>query len=99
MEFNKLKLHDSSIDKIEYEFDRGELVLTGKIWCSSVSSIKAYGLVFKQVSNVSIPNVQPWGKSNLVNSQVYSNGVYSICLLYTSPSPRGRQKSRMPSSA
>lgn len=78
MEFNKLKLHDSSIDKIEYEFDRGELVLTGKIWCSSVSSIKAYGLVFKQVSNVSIPNVQPWGKSNLVNSQVYSNGVYSI---------------------
>ena len=78
MEFNKLKLHDSSIDKIEYEFDRGELVLTGKIWCSSVSSIKAYGLVFKQVSNVSIPNVAPWGKSNLVNSQVYSNGVYSI---------------------
>ena len=24
---------------------------------------------------------------------------YSICLLYTSPSPRDRQKSRMPSSA
>ena len=27
------------------------------------------------------------------------NGVYKICLLYTSPSPRDRQKSRMPSSA
>ena len=26
-------------------------------------------------------------------------GQYSICLLYTSPSPRDRQKSRMPSSA
>ena len=25
--------------------------------------------------------------------------VYSVCLLYTSPSPRDRQKSRMPSSA
>ena len=24
---------------------------------------------------------------------------YSVCLLYTSPSPRDRQKSRMPSSA
>ena len=27
------------------------------------------------------------------------NGDISICLLYTSPSPRDRQKSRMPSSA
>ena len=26
-------------------------------------------------------------------------GLYNICLLYTSPSPRDRQKSRMPSSA
>ena len=26
-------------------------------------------------------------------------GVYKNCLLYTSPSPRDRQKSRMPSSA
>ena len=29
----------------------------------------------------------------------YSHGVLSFCLLYTSPSPRDRQKSRMPSSA
>ena len=28
-----------------------------------------------------------------------NNGGYSFCLLYTSPSPRDRQKSRMPSSA
>ena len=26
-------------------------------------------------------------------------GLFDICLLYTSPSPRDRQKSRMPSSA
>ena len=28
-----------------------------------------------------------------------SNAVVDVCLLYTSPSPRDRQKSRMPSSA
>ena len=37
-------------------------------------------------------------------AKVFSKGPenkdeYSICLLYTSPSPRDRQKSRMPSSA
>ena len=30
---------------------------------------------------------------------VYASGVFGPCLLYTSPSPRDRQKSRMPSSA
>ena len=29
----------------------------------------------------------------------YASDLASICLLYTSPSPRDRQKSRMPSSA
>jgi hypothetical protein len=28
-----------------------------------------------------------------------ARGIFQICLLYTSPSPRDRQKSRMPSSA
>ena len=30
---------------------------------------------------------------------VYLDGAWDTCLLYTSPSPRDRQKSRMPSSA
>ena len=30
---------------------------------------------------------------------LWSDELYSVCLLYTSPSPRDRQKSRMPSSA
>ena len=34
-----------------------------------------------------------------VNGQVKGFDSYIICLLYTSPSPRDRQKSRMPSSA
>ena len=50
-------------------------------------------------------NVGSWG--NVLN-RIYSNASYTpfqfiesenICLLYTSPSPRDRQKSRMPSSA
>ena len=36
------------------------------------------------------------GKIRLFNIQ---NGQIYVCLLYTSPSPRDRQKSRMPSSA
>ena len=33
------------------------------------------------------------------NTGVSVDAVYSTCLLYTSPSPRDRQKTRMPSSA
>ena len=42
-----------------------------------------------------------WGNSDLIClhgcADVY--GIYRICLLYTSPSPRDRTRSRMPSSA
>ena len=41
------------------------------------------------INEVSIQNNIPW---------VYA-GVYETCLLYTSPSPRDRTRSRMPSSA
>ena len=34
-----------------------------------------------------------------VSPGAYVRGIYHSCLLYTSPSPRDRQKSRMPSSA
>ena len=39
------------------------------------------------------------GSHNLSNSALSRNFEVSCCLLYTSPSPRDRQKSRMPSSA
>ena len=38
-------------------------------------------------------------KIDLTDGAVLERGCVYICLLYTSPSPRDRQKSRMPSSA
>ena len=38
------------------------------------------------------------GKFNIAMSSAFTDADYT-CLLYTSPSPRDRQKSRMPSSA
>ena len=35
----------------------------------------------------------------VVNTTILDSNEHIICLLYTSPSPRDRQKSRMPSSA
>ena len=34
-----------------------------------------------------------------IQGEEYEGPLYAYCLLYTSPSPRDRQKSRMPSSA
>ena len=44
---------------------------------------------------------QPWhaGHQKLFEEILKKTGQVNICLLYTSPSPRDRQKSRMPSSA
>ena len=38
-------------------------------------------------------------KGGKMPEYMYGGKVYKDCLLYTSPSPRDRQKSRMPSSA
>ena len=38
-------------------------------------------------------------KLDIKNPQAFRRGMLEACLLYTSPSPRDRQKSRMPSSA
>ena len=47
------------------------------------------------------PEIRPayvW-RAFLLNPTMPSTGMDRTCLLYTSPSPRDRQKSRMPSSA
>ena len=40
-----------------------------------------------------------WHKPEQAKFHIASDEITKICLLYTSPSPRDRQKSRMPSSA
>ena len=52
-------------------------------------------------STASCDGTEPWASViiGIVGALFYSIGVLLICLLYTSPSPRDRQKSRMPSSA
>ena len=42
-------------------------------------------------------NIYKNEKTSLTNTDLTT--LYTVCLLYTSPSPRDRQKSRMPSSA
>ena len=50
-------------------------------------------------ANGTIDSVDDWGKRRLAYPiEDETEGVYT-CLLYTSPSPRDRTRSRMPSSA
>ena len=51
-------------------------------------------LFFEPAQAMSLLDVPKWQLSGALFGVVYM-----ICLLYTSPSPRDRQKSRMPSSA
>ena len=44
-------------------------------------------------------STQSWGQTKPTEAQTELNAYMDDCLLYTSPSPRDRQKSRMPSSA
>ena len=41
----------------------------------------------------------PLTEADLAANDVITKGLISICLLYTSPSPRDKRQSRMPSSA
>ena len=45
------------------------------------------------------PDVCPHRLVPLSEGRINEEGLLECCLLYTSPSPRDRQKSRMPSSA
>ena len=53
------------------------------------------GLVIHLIVILTLPRVAP----NQAYLQIAATESLNACLLYTSPSPRDRQKSRMPSSA
>src|SRR5674476_1144987 len=47
-----------------------------------------------------LTRIEPIHLERLARQGVFTTGLFlEVCLLYTSPSPRDRQKSRMPSSA
>ena len=50
------------------------------------------------VEGMTVTEVRGFGRQK-GHQEVYRGSEYNVCLLYTSPSPRDRQKSRMPSSA
>ena len=57
-------------------------------------------MVMKMLSEPDIINMRKEAGVDLESQEVLSTiSKHKICLLYTSPSPRDRQKSRMPSSA
>ena len=59
-------------------------------------SISVLILVIGLISLLTLPVEQ---YPDIAPPTVYVSAQYTGCLLYTSPSPRDRQKSRMPSSA
>ena len=72
-------------------------------WDTSIStctSSKGLGDAFMGKGGFNITNLlnNSGGESSIKTSHI-TNASSNICLLYTSPSPRDRQKSRMPSSA
>ena len=66
---------------------------TGPGHPEQIARISVINENFKKLNN---PNIL-WKKPSIISDEIIKNT--HDCLLYTSPSPRDRQKSRMPSSA
>ena len=55
--------------------------------------------LFNLITGFDRPDSGKWTFHQLSKSDSWTTDLSGLCLLYTSPSPRDRQKSRMPSSA
>ena len=69
----------------------------------AIKSLRPFSLAevayFLGVTPSNIKKLHLEGKGPTPTTSVSGRRTYTACLLYTSPSPRDRQKSRMPSSA
>ena len=83
------------MDKKEVKWSK--LFVLGLGGIIGLSHIGMIGTLMNRESKLPSINL-PVGPYTSYNAEVGRDG-YKICLLYTSPSPRDRQKSRMPSSA
>ena len=70
----------------------GDLGVAGVLTYEDVTNVDSVGLVTAR-AGIKI------GPSAGVAATIFSDGSINTCLLYTSPSPRDRTRSRMPSSA
>ena len=71
-----------------------------EIFGKNLGSFVAFSLLSVLIMSFvgSVPWVGAWA-SKFAMVPVLTAGIYLVCLLYTSPSPRDRTRSRMPSSA
>ena len=105
---DRKKAINVTADNSEFDERAGTQVLSGNVEISQGSmSIKADTITI-ELKNDALYRIT--GTGNPIKFQQLSEGnelmrgesnqiSYNTCLLYTSPSPRDRQKSRMPSSA
>ena len=90
----------TAVDNVDLDINSGELfVLLGGSGCGKTTLLRMLagfetptsGSI--SIDGVDMAGVEPYSRPVNMMFQSYA------CLLYTSPSPRDRQKSRMPSSA
>ena len=104
-QIERFKLYELPKNKKKYSVDYDQMT---ESFLSSLSCIKKYlnsKKTHKKQTHKTIP-INKIKTANIdmglamSNSEIdYLVGIYKVCLLYTSPSPRDRQKARMPSSA
>ena len=86
--------NESSQTEINYVVSSADLKESNPYWLQEKGSLGLYAIADKKMIGTPVNN----GPIN-VSVSLDINGSPMTCLLYTSPSPRDRTRSRMPSSA
>ena len=86
---------------VELKYTSGEIVNVGIYGGTAETFIKMIHFVFafSIAGAYTILSAPMWGKKNDSDFRKFGFRGYKSCLLYTSPSPRDKRQSRMPSSA
>ena len=94
---NKIQ-QEKTEKKIQIQYPHSEF---GEVEVKDIPRIKRIAAPHLVNSWSSIPHVTNHDEADITEMEEFRNSLTDIysCLLYTSPSPRDRQKSRMPSSA
>ena len=90
---------------------KGAVLIEGPKWCGKTTTAKQKAKSFismdlpdmtkqyQQMAELSPSTLLEGEAPRLIDEWQIAPNIWNACLLYTSPSPRDRQKSRMPSSA